>query len=232
MRTRRSHAAAAAREPCAAGRARTAIRRGWNAAIEARSRARRSERAARGSRTCSSSAVARMEAPLFLRLCAAWRAGDDADDARHWNDVAPREPRTRRASRRDRADGLLARAAADRARRGASFRDWDEVSFPAAYRVVGGALGASTATTRSSRISGRGRRIRCMAAVKAVPLGQSAGQRLLARARRPHRGMRRRGARASRDDAVGQHGARSRAPLGAARNAVQPALQIVTTMQT
>ena len=51
--------------------------------------------------------VARMEAPIFLRLVAAWRAGDDAA-VRALERRIPRQPRDRGAARRDAADGLFA----------------------------------------------------------------------------------------------------------------------------
>ena len=122
-------------------------------------------------------AVAGMEAPVFLRLFSAWQVGDEAA-ARRWNEVllASRESAELRAETVQMGYSLT-RLLTELSEKH-PFGDWDEVSYAAAYTwwavrsgiVRGAALTAYLWSWAENQI---------MAAVKAVPLGQSAGQRLL-----------------------------------------------------
>jgi urease accessory protein len=121
--------------------------------------------------------VARMEAPVFLRLCSAWRARD-ATAAMHWNALflASRESAELRAETAQMGYSL-ARLLAELEPPGELDR-WDEVSFPAAFAwavtrwniAPGEALVAYLWAWAENQV---------MAAVKAVPLGQTDGQKIL-----------------------------------------------------
>jgi len=119
--------------------------------------------------------VARMEAPVFLRLCAAWRLGDTGAAAR-WNAffLASRETAELRAETAQMGYSLgelLAALGVGKAR-------IEEISFPAAFAhaVVawdldpGEALVAYLWSWLENQV---------IAAVKSVPLGQTEGQSLL-----------------------------------------------------
>ena len=121
--------------------------------------------------------IARMEAPLLLRLCAAWRAGDAAAAA-HWNEwfLASRESAELRAesaqmgfslARLLRELGVDDRPAA-----------WEEISFPAAFAC---AVARWNADAREALVAYLWAwcENQVMAALKAVPLGQTAGQKML-----------------------------------------------------
>jgi urease accessory protein len=121
--------------------------------------------------------VARTEAPILLRLIAAWRA-QDVDAVRRWNDIflASRETAELRAETVQMGyslNRLLADLLQDP--RPVSIA---EISFPAAfaYAVATWDIDAEPALTAylwawlENQV---------MAAVKAVPLGQTDGQRLL-----------------------------------------------------
>jgi urease accessory protein len=121
--------------------------------------------------------VARMEAPLLLRLCEAWRTGDSTAAAR-WNALflASRESAELRAESVQMGYSL-ARLLAELGESGGPGR-WEEVSFPAAFAYAvarwniepGKALVAYLWAWAENQV---------MAAVKAVPLGQTDGQRML-----------------------------------------------------
>ena len=121
--------------------------------------------------------VARMEAPLLLRLCEAWRAGD-ATAAARWNALflAGRESAELRAESAQMGYSL-ARLLAELGESGGP-RQWEEVSFPAAFAYAVAcwniepdkALVAYLWAWADNQV---------MAAVKAVPLGQTDGQRML-----------------------------------------------------
>ena len=123
--------------------------------------------------------VARMEAPVFLRLAAAWNEGEDAR-AWHWNAefVASRETAELRAETLQMGHSLvrLARdlevAAIER------LADGSEVAYPTAFAFV----------TTAWRIDAREALAaylyawlenQVLAAIKCVPLGQTDGQRML-----------------------------------------------------
>jgi len=121
--------------------------------------------------------IARMEAPVLLRLCEAWRAGDIVTAAR-WNALflASRESAELRAESAQMGYSLV-RLLAELGEDGGPGA-WDEVSFPAAfaYAVVrwniepAAALVAYIWTWAENQV---------MAALKSVPLGQTDGQKVL-----------------------------------------------------
>jgi urease accessory protein len=121
--------------------------------------------------------VARMEAPVFLRLCEAWRA-DDAAAAARWNALvlASRESAELRAESAQMGYSL-ARLVGDLGVDGGPAA-WDEVSFPAAFAY---AVARWNIYARDALIAYLWAwcENQVMAAVKAVPLGQTAGQRML-----------------------------------------------------
>lgn len=122
-------------------------------------------------------AVANMEAPVFLRLSAAWEAGDNAA-ARRWNEVllASRESAELRAETVQMGYSL-ARLLTELAEKH-PFDDWDEVSFTAAYTWWAARSGIAPRAALIAYLWSWAEN-QVMAAVKAIPLGQSAGQRLL-----------------------------------------------------
>ena len=121
--------------------------------------------------------VARMEAPVFLRLYSAWRAGDGAA-AERWNALflASRESAEVRAESVQMGHSL-ARLLAELGESD-DFAAWEEISFPAVFAhaavrwsiAPGEALTAYLWTWAENQV---------MAAIKTVPLGQTAGQRML-----------------------------------------------------
>ena len=121
--------------------------------------------------------IARMEAPVLLRLCDAWRAGDAAAAGR-WNALflASRESAELRAESAQmgyslaRLIGELGTAARPPA--------WEEVSFPAAFAWAV-ALWNIDAHDALIAYLWAWCENQVMAAIKAVPLGQTAGQRIL-----------------------------------------------------
>jgi urease accessory protein len=122
-------------------------------------------------------AIAGLDAPVFLRLAAAWEAGDEAS-ARRWNDVllASRESAEFRAETVQMGYSL-ARLLTELGEKH-PFDDWNEVSYTAAYAwwAVRSRIERRAALT-AYLWSWAENQVIC--AVKTVPLGQSAGQRLL-----------------------------------------------------
>jgi urease accessory protein len=120
---------------------------------------------------------ARMEAPVLLRLCDAWRAGDVAA-ADRWNALflASRESAELRAESAQMGYSL-ARLIRDLGTDGAP-PAWEETSFPAAFAwaVVRWSIAARDALIAYLWAWCENQ---VMAAIKAVPLGQTAGQRIL-----------------------------------------------------
>lgn len=121
--------------------------------------------------------IARMEAPAFLRLCEAWRAGDAAAAAR-WNALflASRESAELRAETAQMGYSLL-RLTADLGESGGP-EHWDEVSFPAAFAHAVARWGIDARDALIAYLWSWAEN-QVMAAVKAVPLGQTDGQRIL-----------------------------------------------------
>jgi urease accessory protein len=121
--------------------------------------------------------IARMEAPVLLRLCDAWRAGDAAA-ANGWNALflASRESAELRAETAQMGYSL-ARLIGELGTDGRP-PAWEEVSFPAAFAcaVVLWNIDAHDALIAYLWAWCENQ---VMAAIKAVPLGQTAGQRIL-----------------------------------------------------
>lgn len=119
--------------------------------------------------------VARFEAPAWLRLCDGWRAGDLAA-VTHWNGLflASRETAELRAETAQMGHSL-ARLLAEL---GIAEIALDEIAFPTAFTLAvsdwriephAGLIGYLWAWLENQVV----------AAVKVVPLGQTAGQRML-----------------------------------------------------
>lgn len=129
--------------------------------------------------------VARLESPVWLHLHAAWSAGDVAR-ALEWNDffLVTRESAELRAETVQMGYSLR-RLLNDLdesfdARLLAAFNAWDEVSFPAAFTFAA-AHWEIPANDGLSAYLWSWLENQVMAAVKAVPLGQTDGQRMLVR---------------------------------------------------
>lgn len=128
--------------------------------------------------------IARMEAPVWCRLHAAWREGD-AEAVARWNHwfIVTRESAELRAETLQMGWSLrrlLADLGEFDAQARATLDALPEVSFPAAWSFAaahwGIAPGEALVAYLWSWLENQ-----VMAAVKAVPLGQTDGQRLLAR---------------------------------------------------
>ena len=121
--------------------------------------------------------VARMEAPLFVRLYQAWRAGDTADAAR-WNALflASRESAELRAESVQMGHSLVRLLVELRA--GGGPDAWDEVSFPAAFAYAAERWSIEQDTALVAYLWAWAEN-QVMAAVKVVPLGQTDGQKML-----------------------------------------------------
>jgi urease accessory protein len=119
--------------------------------------------------------LARMEAPVLLRLCAAWRAGDDAAAAR-WNALflAARETAELRAETAQMGYSL-ARLLPEL---GVGDVPLEEPSFPAAFAF---AVAAWRIDPHEALVAYLWSWIenQVLAAVKALPLGQTQGQKML-----------------------------------------------------
>jgi urease accessory protein len=121
--------------------------------------------------------MARMEAPVFLRLCDAWRSGDERAAAQ-WNErfLASRESAELRAESTEMGFSLARLLPELGIDDGPAA--WDEVSFPAAF----------TCAVARWKLDAREALLaylwswcenQVMAALKVVPLGQTAGQKML-----------------------------------------------------
>ena len=123
-------------------------------------------------------AVARMEAPVFARLAAAWTRGDEAE-AWQWNDelVASRETAELRAETLQMGRSL-ARLARDLDVPGAHRLDRDEVAYPTAFAFVAAAWQIDAAQALEAYLYAW-LESQVLAAVKCIPLGQTEGQRML-----------------------------------------------------
>ncbi len=121
--------------------------------------------------------VARMEAPVFLRLCDAWRARDAAGAAR-WNALllASRESAELRAETAQMGYSL-ARLMSELEGPG-DLDAWEEISFPAAFAYAAALWSIEPAPALLAYLWAWAEN-QVMAAVKAVPLGQTDGQRML-----------------------------------------------------
>jgi urease accessory protein len=121
--------------------------------------------------------VSRMEAPLFLRLHAAWIADDEAA-AREWNDtlLASRESAELRAETAQMGYSLV--RLLTELREPHPFDAWSEVSMTSAYTWWAARCGIDAPSALVAYLWSWAEN-QVMAALKAVPLGQSAGQRML-----------------------------------------------------
>jgi urease accessory protein len=121
--------------------------------------------------------VARMEAPVFLRLFDAWTRGDAAAAAR-WNALflASRETAELRAETAQMGHSL-ARLFTELGH-AHPFRQWDETAMPAAFAWWAARCEIDADASLVAYLWSWAEN-QVMAAVKAVPLGQSAGQRVL-----------------------------------------------------
>jgi urease accessory protein len=118
-----------------------------------------------------------MEAPVLLRLCEAWKAQDEAR-ARHWNDLllASRESAELRAETVQMGYSLV--QLLPELREPHPFGSWDEVAFPSAFAFCAVRFGIEPREALIAYLWSWAEN-QVIAAVKAVPLGQSAGQRAL-----------------------------------------------------
>jgi urease accessory protein len=122
-------------------------------------------------------AMGRMEAPLFLRLHAAWNDGDAAAASR-WNELflASRETAELRAETVQMGYSLM-RLFSELGQEH-PFAAWGEISMPAAYTWWAARCGIDAPSALVAYVWSWAEH-QAMAAMKAVPLGQSAGQRVL-----------------------------------------------------
>jgi urease accessory protein len=124
--------------------------------------------------------VAGMEAPVFLRLAEAWATGDVAAASR-WNDafIASREAAELRAETLQMGYSLrklLLEMDADGAR---PLEALDELSFPAAFAFAASHHGVDAREALAAYLFAWVEN-QALAALKAIPLGQTDGQRLIA----------------------------------------------------
>lgn len=131
-------------------------------------------------RTALASAAGRLEAPVFLRLFDAWRA-EDPDTALEWSRfyLAARDTAEFRAETLQMGYSLarLAQSLAPE-RAGELMLETPDLPFPAAFAAAcvlldvprEAALAAMLFSTAENQV---------LAAMKAIPLGQAAGQRML-----------------------------------------------------
>jgi urease accessory protein len=121
--------------------------------------------------------VVTMEAPVLLRLCNAWRDQNE-QGARYWNELllASRESAELRAETVQMGYSLVQLLTG--LGEPHDFGPWDEVSFPAAFAFCAVRFGVNP---REALIAYLWSWVenQVIAAVKAVPLGQTAGQRML-----------------------------------------------------
>jgi urease accessory protein len=149
---------------------------GLEAAVEA-GIVRDADSARRWIRDILDFSVARMEAPVFLRLHAAWRARDGTAAAR-WNALllASRESAELRAETAQMGYSL-ARLLGELEGSDA-LAGWEEVSFPAAFAYAAHRWEIDASEALLAYLWAWAEN-QVMAAVRIVPLGQTDGQRLL-----------------------------------------------------
>lgn len=122
--------------------------------------------------------AATMEAPVFLRLAAAWGRGDP-QDAWRWNDelVASRESAELRAETLQMGHSLR-RLARDLGVAGAQGLEREEVAYATAFAFVTAAWGIDAVEALHAYLYAWLEN-QVLAAVKCIPLGQTDGQRML-----------------------------------------------------
>lgn len=151
---------------------------GLEAAIEARD-VHDSASAARWIGDVMQLSVASMEAPLLLRLVAAWKAGD-AEAVARWNDefIASRESAELRAETLQMGYSLRQLLAAIDATSAPSLDPFDEIAYPAAFAYAAAKDGIDACDALAAYLFAWIEN-QALAAVKAIPLGQTEAQRLL-----------------------------------------------------
>jgi len=125
--------------------------------------------------------VGRVEAPIFLRLsCVA--ANRDGAGFAHWNEwfIASRETRELRAETIQMGHALAALAATLAPEVQALFAACERLSYPAGFAAFAAALGIPGEEALVAYLWAFAEN-QVAAAMKTVPLGQTAGQRLLVR---------------------------------------------------
>jgi urease accessory protein len=122
--------------------------------------------------------LARMEAPVFLRLAAAWER-DDLDAVRHWNTefVASREAAELRAETLQMGHSLriLLR---DLGMEGIAALQIDDLAYPTTYAFAAARWRIDTEEALTAYLFAWVEN-QVLAAVKCIPLGQTEGQRML-----------------------------------------------------
>ena len=122
--------------------------------------------------------LARMEAPVFLRLAAAWKR-DDLGAVRHWNTefVASREAAELRAETLQMGHSLriLLR---DLGMEGMAALQIDDLAYPTTYTFAAARWGIDTEDALTAYLFAWIEN-QVLAAVKCIPLGQTEGQRIL-----------------------------------------------------
>ena len=122
--------------------------------------------------------LARMEAPVFLRLAAAWER-DDREAVRHWNAefVASREAAELRAETLQMGHSLriLLR---DLGVEGIAALQIDDLAYPTAYAFAAARWRIDTHEALAAYLFAWVEN-QVLAAVKCIPLGQTEGQRML-----------------------------------------------------
>lgn len=122
-----------------------------------------------------------LEAPVWRRMYEAWQAGDPAGAA-HWNArfLAVRETAELRMESVQMGEALKLVLKATREPDIAPLESVSELSFPAAFSFAAQGLGVPLRDGLTGYLWAWGEN-QVSAAMKLVPLGQSSGQRILAR---------------------------------------------------
>jgi urease accessory protein len=123
--------------------------------------------------------LARMEGPVLLRLVAAWKTGDDAG-VRRWNDefIASRETAEMRAETLQMGYSLKNLLRDLHVEAFAPLEALEEPAYPAAFAFAVAAWDLDARAALSAYLFAWIEN-QVMAAIKAVPLGQTQGQRML-----------------------------------------------------
>ena len=123
--------------------------------------------------------VCAMEAPVFLRLMAAWET-QDGPAARRWNDefIASRETAELRAETIQMGHSLRILLSDLGVGDPETLQAWDEVTFPAAFAFAAAAWRIDAREALAAYLFAWIEN-QVLAALKCVPLGQTDGQRLL-----------------------------------------------------
>jgi urease accessory protein len=122
--------------------------------------------------------LAGLEAPIFLRLAAAWRDGE-LESARRWNEefVASRESAELRAETLQMGYSLC-KLLRDLGLDAAVLDSFEELSYPAAFSFAVAAWDIDACEALAAYLFAWAEN-QVLAALKSVPLGQTDGQRIL-----------------------------------------------------